>query len=75
MTGQLFLRDTGVKKNGKNVFMVFGVVGLDDAEAISMPNENQYTIKNIELVDPINMKAYARGNSADGLLTSPIWRI
>lgn len=75
MTGQLFLRDTGVKKCGKKVFIVVGVVGMDNIEADNMPNESQYTIKNIELVDSIDMKEYARGMAAGGLLTSPIWRV
>lgn len=75
MTGQLFLRDTGIKKVGKNVYMIFGVVGLDEIEVNNMSNENQYTIKNLELINPIDMKEFAKGYTADGLLTQPIWRV
>jgi hypothetical protein len=76
MTGQLFLRDCGGRaNNGKQLYLVVGVVGLDPVETLTLEGEHQYTIKNLELVDPIDRTEIARGQSPDGLVREPIWRV
>jgi len=74
MTGTVFLRSADFKKDGKNIFMVCGVIGLSEEEALQFQGETQYTIKNIELVDPVDRKEIAKGNGLDGLVKLPIWR-
>jgi hypothetical protein len=59
--------------NGKKVFMVVGIIGADEIDALE--GETQYTIKNLELVDPVDKSEMARGKNADNLLTYPMWRI
>jgi hypothetical protein len=41
-TGQVFVRDTGVEKQGKRVMMLFAVVAVDD-DGVLVP-ESKYTI-------------------------------
>lgn len=73
MTGQLFLRGPMREINGKKIFMVVGIIGANEWEGLE--GETQYTIKNIELVEPVNQEKLARGKNADNLLTYPMWRI
>lgn len=75
MTGQLFVRETGMEKDGKKILMVFGIVDADELEALTLKAENQYTIKNLELVYPIDRKSMSRGVSPDSLLREPIWKV
>ncbi|MNS48791.1 hypothetical protein D3C71_1358890 [compost metagenome] len=74
-TGQLFLRGPMSDHNGKKVFMVVGVIGVDEDEAAMIQGESQYTIMNLLLTNPEDMSEQSIGMNADNLLTSPIWRI
>lgn len=62
-------------KADKRVFLVIGTVGLDEEEVANLPGEHQYTVKNLELTDPLDMKVFAKGKNADWLLREPIWRV
>lgn len=73
ISGQVILRDTGGIKDGKKVFMVFGVIGL--SKDTNILNEHQYTINHLNLSAPIDRTEIARGNTPNGLLTEPIWKI
>jgi hypothetical protein len=75
MTGQVVLRETGLVKDGKKVYMVFGVLGIPDDEARAFKGETKYTIQHLELVNPEDVKKITRGNTPDGLLKYPMWRV
>lgn len=78
ITGQVILRDTGANaNNGKKLFIAVGIVGMDEAELANYEKvgEQQFTIKNLELVDPIDQTDLARGQAINYLLRMPIWRV
>ncbi len=75
VTGQLFLRGPMAEQGGKKIFMVVGVIGVSAEEAEMINSESQYTIAGLQLINPVDMKEKAMGLDADGLLTSPIWRV
>lgn len=73
LSGQVILRDTGGIREGKKLFMVFGVIGL--SKDTNLLSEHQYTIKHLELLAPIDRTEITEGDTPDGLLIKPIWRI
>lgn len=73
ISGQVILRDTGGVREGKKVFMVFGIIGL--SKDTNLLSEHQYTVNDLKLSAPIDRTEIARGNTPDNLLTEPIWRI
>lgn len=76
-SGQLFFRETGHEHEGRKVMMVVGLVAFKDPPL----GEHQYTIIGKEtammLVDDseIDLTEMARGQSLDGMLTMPIWKV
>lgn len=74
LSGQLFFRDTGIKKDGKKLFMVCGVVGIAGVNK-EILSEHQYTIKDIKLGDEIDRSKDTIGETPDSIVQLPIWRV
>jgi hypothetical protein len=74
MIGQVFVRETGVEKNGKKLYIVAGIVGLDENDML-LSGETQYTITKMNLQDPVDRTLEGKGQMIDGLLRSLIWRV
>lgn len=72
MTGQLISRGPFDGPNGP-VWMLFGIVSAGEQE---LKNGTQYTIGLPPvLVNPIDREKELAGNSVNGILRSPIWRV
>jgi hypothetical protein len=78
ISGQLMMLNKG-EQEGRTLFMVVGIIAVPKAQ--EWLNGHQYTVAGLrndclQLGDPIDRRqddAYRR--TADGMLTSPIWRI
>jgi hypothetical protein len=78
ISGQLMMLNKG-EKDGRTLFMVVGILAVPTDQA--WLNGHQYTVAGVQsdclhLGDPIDRRqdeVYRR--TADGMLTSPIWRI
>jgi len=75
MTGEVFVRDTNIEKNGKKLFIVVGIISADSIESLTLFGEHQYAVKNLELINPVDRKELAKGMGTDNLLREPIWRV
>ena len=71
ITGQLIVRES-MNKNNKKIYMVFGVIGVEDSNLIS---EHQYDMSNLTLVNPVDKEKITIGSTPNGLLMEPIWRV
>jgi len=82
ITGQVIIRNT-IKKDGKQLVIIAGIIAVDDS--FPLEGEHQYTLVGRNTIDGIQLtivKSFSkdltdemRGNSIDGILTSPVWRI
>jgi hypothetical protein len=75
--GQVVLREAG-QKDGKKLFMVIGVLALD--EDTDLKGEHQYTVAGTDeglsiLAHGDDLRDCLRGRNANDILTSRIWRI
>jgi hypothetical protein len=79
-TGQVIIRDSGEKRDGKRLVMVVGILAVPEG---FLESECQYRISGIENDGIANMmldetsktdvSAETRGNSLGHLVTLPIW--
>lgn len=73
MTGQLFVRGPYDGPGSKKVYIVAGLVCSEEQE---LQGETLYTIGTAPvLIQPQSIKQWSTGQSVDGLLKAPIWRI
>ncbi len=83
VTGQVILRKAGVQKNGKELYMIVGIIGLEHDAVIN--TDHQYTLVGREFPDSITMQVMmngavdrteeARGLGLGHLVTLPIWKL
>ncbi len=73
-SGKVIMRETGIVKNGKQVFMLFGVVGIQDDKGF-VKSEHQYTLTQFGIQDSVDLSKITHGNTPDGLLCEPIWQV
>jgi hypothetical protein len=74
MTGQIIFRKTNQKsKSGKDVYMVIGVIGLDDSDEYE--DGIKYDILDICANNPEDVSAICGDLSPEELLEEKIWRV
>ena len=82
VTGQIFVREAGMEaptKDGRKLVMLVGIVAVPSE--YPCVGEHKYTVSGDQdgtlTVHPESgedLTEYAKGQSAGGLLTQPIWR-
>lgn len=83
ITGQVIVRDTTTRVNGKRVLMVVGLLAVPDD---FLENHHQYTVAgNLNGYEGADLVLYtehavdrdelAKGTGLGHLLTQPIWRV
>ena len=77
ITGQVFMREAG-ERDGRKLFMVIGILAAPEGQG--WIGEQQYDVlafNNLQLTvtNPHDPAVDTRGLGADGLLTSPMWRV
>lgn len=77
MLGEIFVRRTGAVINGKEAYIISGIVSLNEVEKAQLKSEHQYIIKGADIHPGFerDLTDFARGKSIDGILTSPIWKL
>lgn len=77
MIGNVFVRKTGKKINGKEAVIICGIVSLAIKEEEELKDEHMYIITsaNIPPHTGRDISHISRGQGMDGLLTTPIWRL
>lgn len=77
MLGQVILRDTNTVVNGKKAYIIAGIVSLNEEEQLKLKGEHQYIIINVSFYPCFerDLTNELRGQSIDGALTSPLWRL
>lgn len=77
MLGQIIVRKTGTIINGKEAVIIAGVVALNPEEDEKLKTEHQYIITGCDIHPGFekDLTAELRGETIDGALTSPLWRL
>lgn len=70
MIGQFFLRRS-MKKDGKQLFIVAGLISVDEGDDIHNGDMILGDLKNLGMLS--NLQKQMAGESIDGVLTSPCW--
>lgn len=78
VTGQIITRHTGESLNGKKLLVVVGIIAVP--EDTHLEDDHQYTVAGTDqlltiLPDGVDRVKECRGQTASGILTSPIWRV
>lgn len=88
-TGQLVFRETGMMMGDKKIFIVFGVIGIEDEDVLNQIGKGEeqcVTIANYDIInDRIDLHVHmdmatdlpkdTRGMRVDQILCSPVWRV
>lgn len=77
MLGQIIVRKTGTIINGKEAVIIAGIVALNPEEDEKLKTEHQYIITGCDVYPGFekDLTTELYGESIDGALTSPIWRL
>lgn len=70
--GQLFARRT-VAITAENTYLVCGIIKTD--EPLDIESTHLLTADLVNVLESQDVKEYTRGNSLDGIMTSPLWRV
>lgn len=69
---QLFVRKpAGIK--AKNTYLVCGIIKTD--EPLTTESTHLLTADMVTALESRNVAEYSRGNSLDGVMGSPIWKV
>lgn len=77
MLGQVIVRKTGTIINGKEAVIIAGIVALNAEEEEKLKNEHQYIVTGMDVYGAYekDLTNELVGESIDGALTKPIWRL
>ena len=69
---QLFVRKPGGFL-AKNTYLVCGIIKTD--EPLETESTHLLTADVVNVVESRDVKMYSRGNSLDGIMGSPLWKV
>jgi len=77
MLGQVIVRKTGTIINGKEAVIIAGIVALNPDEEAKLKDEHQYIVTGMDVYSAYekDLTDELSGESIDGALTKPIWRL